>query len=190
MNEVEALLGVRPVPGGHHPPYGTHNALLSLGPGVYLEIITRDPALPAPGRGALVEISPGGDSRLITWALRVEDIRESAAAADDADMRLGRIESGSRTRTDGSEIAWQSTDPYAMPMSGAIPLLISWGNTAHPSAAVPVGGRLVELVIEHPEADRVRRALSSLGAEVPVVDSDAFGLCAKIETRNGVVALR
>lgn len=43
MDEIEQLLGVRPVAGDRHPQYGTHNALLSLGPKTYLEIVAADP---------------------------------------------------------------------------------------------------------------------------------------------------
>ena len=190
MDEIEALLGVRPVQGGRHPQYGTHNALLSIGPGMYLEVIARDPELASPERGPFVDIPAKGASRLLTWVLRTTDIQESSAAARDAGIGLGAVVSGSRTNPDGSELRWQVTDPYATPMGGAVPFLISWGNTPHPSAVAPSGGRLVELLIEHPDADRVRDAFSVLGANIPVINHDEFRICANIESKNGLVTLR
>ena len=190
MDEIESLLGVRPVLGGHHPQYGTHNALLSLGPGIYLEIIARDPQLPAPKRGALIDVRSDSESRLVTWVYRTANIRDSAEAAAKAGIGLGSVESGSRTKPDGSEISWQLTDPYAMPMGGAVPFLINWEKTVHPSIVVPSGGRLVKFVIEHPEPNRVREALSALEADIKVTEGDEFRLSALIATKDGMATLR
>jgi len=189
MDEIERLLGVRPVPGGRHPLYGTHNALLSLGPATYLEVIARDPGLPVPERGALIDIPSDQDSRLVTWVLRSDSIEQAAATARDAGIELGPVERGSRTAPDGSELSWQLTDPYAMPADGAIPFLIDWGTTIHPAGVAPRGGELVELRIEHPEADGIRHALSLFGADVEVVRGDKARLSAKIQTDSGPVVL-
>ena len=76
-----------------------------------------------------------------------------------------------------------------MPLDGAIPFQINWGDTTHPSTVVPAAGRLAELVIEHPEPDRVRSVLAVLGAEVTVIAGDEFRLSAKIQTDDGTVIL-
>ena len=44
VEELEALTGVQAVIGGEHPGRGTRNALISLGPGHYLELLA-----PVPG---------------------------------------------------------------------------------------------------------------------------------------------
>ena len=189
MDEIESLLGVRPVLGGHHPQFGTHNALLSLGPGIYLEVIARDPDLPAPARAAMIDVAPGTPSKLLTWVYRADDIEGTVAAASDT-IDFGVVDSGSRMKPDGSEIRWRFTDPYTMPMDGAVPFLISWGETTHPSLAVPPGGKLVEFVIEHPDPEGVRAALSAIGADIKVVKADQYSLSATIETANGLVTLK
>ena len=190
MDEIESLLGVRPVRGGRHPKYGTHNALLSLGPGVYLEIIARDPELPVPSRGLFIGTLPDDESRLLTWVYRTTDIANARSSLEDAGVSLGAVESGSRTKPDGSKVSWQATDPYPLPLDGAIPFLIDWGNTVHPSTAVPSGGQLVEVVIEHPDPDQVRNALSALNVEINVVEGSEYRLEATIATPDGHVTLR
>ena len=190
MDDIEALLGVRPVPGGHHPQYGTHNALLSLGPGMYLEVIARDPSLPEPENGVLVELPDGAPSQLITWIYRTADIDGAVIAANAKGAGLGQVETGSRKTPAGTIIRWQLTNPSAMPMEGAIPFLINWGNTPHPSLVVPAGGRLTALRIYHPDPDSVGPALGALGADVSVIEANSFRLEATIETAEGVVTLR
>ena len=68
----EARTGVRPVIGGSHPGRGTRNALVSLGPSTYLEIIAPDPAQNVDSdelkaMKALARPSPFG------WAISADD---------------------------------------------------------------------------------------------------------------------
>ena len=189
MDAIEQLLGVRPVPGGRHPDFGTHNALLALGPETYLEVIARDPESNALVPSALAELPEDQVSRLKTWVLRTEEIVQLADIANAAGIGIGSVQSGSRDAPDGSKISWQLTDHSAMPMGGAIPFLISWGDTPHPASVVPRAGELLSLTIEHPEAERVRDMLLVLGIDLAVVHAETFKLGAQIQTSCGVKLL-
>ena len=183
---VETLLGVAPAPGGRHPRYGTHNALVSLGEGTYLEVIAPDPRAEPPARGLPFGLREGMPWRLSTWALRRETIERSAYAVP----AVGTVEEGRRTRMDGTVLSWKLTDPHAMPLQGAVPFLIAWGSTPHPSGSAPSAGTLKNLRIEHPHPARVRSMLEALGARMAVDRADAFALVATIETQRGTVELR
>jgi len=186
MDEIEQILGVRPVIGGRHPDFGTHNALLSLGPETYLEVIARDPDSKVLVHSALVELPDDQISRLRTWVLRTDEIDQLAGIANAAGIDIGPVQSGSRDAPDGSKISWQLTDHNAMPMGGAIPFLISWGDTPHPASVVPRGGEILSLTIEHPDADRVREALSVLGVELEVIQAAECKLTARIQANDGI----
>jgi hypothetical protein len=179
--EIERLLGVRPAAGGRHPRWGTRNALLSLGPSAYLEVVGPDPEAPRPARGRLFGVESLDRPRLVTWALRCEAIEEVAARLS----ALGTVEAGSRETPDGALLSWQLTDPYAMPLGGAVPFLIAWGDTPHPATAAPPAGSLAGLWIEHPDPPAVRAALALLGIHPPVTRAPLPRLVATIRPQGG-----
>ena len=190
MREIEELLGVRPAPGGRHPNWGTHNALLSLGPATYLEIVAPDPDVPTPDRGRWLGVSDQQSARLATWVMRSKSIKETVASAQAAGVPLGAIETGSRQTPDGTLLTWSLSDPYALPYDGAVPFLIDWGDTPHPGNSAPLAGELVALSIEHPEWEAVRIALASLDADIEVKEAEAFAMVARIKTSRGVKTLK
>ncbi len=190
MDRIESLLGVRPVIGGRHPQYGTHNALLSLGDSTYLEIIAPDPDLPAPARGRLLEDSYNQPPKLTTWVLRSAQIARLQSHAYQNGLTLGGVEEGHRRKPDGTIIRWKLSDPYAFPHGGTIPFLISWGNTPHPAQAVPAGGELIEVSVEHPDPETVSNALNILGCgQISVAARDTPKVKARIRTTKGIVTL-
>jgi hypothetical protein len=183
------LLGTRPVIGGRHSAFGTHNALLSFGPGTYLEIIAADPEQARPEQGVLFELDTLEEPRLITWVLHAQHIERLAHRAAAADVGLGPVQTGGRRNPDGSRLTWRVTDPYAMPMGGAVPFLIDWGETPHPSGAAPCAGRLVSLRIEHPEAELLRSRLGALGVAIDVTRAASIRLTATVDSGHGLVEL-
>jgi len=187
MDEIELLLGIRPVLGGRHPDFGTHNALLSLGPTTYLEIIARDPDMAIPERGLPYGLGSSKNSCLATWAYRSESIEDQSLAAKQNGVDLGNIEQGSRQTPDGSALSWKLTDPHAMILNGAVPFLISWGETIHPARSAPRVGRLIGFRIEHPDPDGVRVAFDALGIEFQGQYAEKMRLLARVQTEEDII---
>ena len=189
MDTIEALLGVRPVKGGRHPLYGTHNALLSLGDSIYLEIIAPDPGLEAPANGRLLQEHFGENPHIATWVLRSAQIEKDAAFARKNGVMVGRVSSGQREKPDGTILSWQLTDPYALPFDGAIPFLISWGKTPHPAGSVPKAGQLIGLAISHPDAPKLIQQLDILGIHTTVTSSREVKIKARIQIDERIVMI-
>lgn len=186
MALIEGLLGEKPVLGGRHPDFGTHNALLSLGDNRYLEILAPDPSLEPPDRGRLTDVWGARAQGLFTWVAKSADIRR---AVDQAASPLGEVQPCSRMKPDGTTLSWTLSDPFVGRLGGAIPFLIDWDTSPHPSLSAPSGGELEGLVIRHPEPERIERILKSLDLGVTVERSEMPGLVAHIRTDGGLVEL-
>ncbi len=151
---VEAALGVAVGPGGVHRGLGTHNRLLSLGAGLYLEVIAPNPDEPAPQGGRMFDMDNfEGDPALSAWVLRVNSESDRALAP----AGIGPWRGLSR-----GDLRWQMTFPPGgrLPFGGAFPALIRWQGA--PPALADSGCRLLELEITHPQAPDLARALAPL----------------------------
>ena len=189
VGALSERLGVRALPGGRHPGRGTQNALLSLGPGTYLEIIAPDPSQPPPARLPF-ELHALTEDRLITWAARVADIERRAEGARAAGYDPGQVLSMSRETPDGRQLRWRLAWRAELAGNGLVPFLIDWGGTPHPSLGAPDGCALIDLRGEHPRPETVRPLLRALEVRLPVSAGPRPALIAAIRTPRGVVELR
>ena len=189
VEQVEKLLGVKAVPGGQHPGAGTRNALIRLGELTYLEIIGPDPDQPDPALSRRFDIDDLKSSRLVTWAAKGTDLDALVRTSKQHGVDLGHVQAGSRRRPDGVLLAWKTVSP-TLNADGIIPFFIDWGTTPHPASSLPKACTLVALRAEHPDADRVRAELSSLGLNLHIDARPAPALIATIHTPHGDVELR
>jgi hypothetical protein len=190
MEVIESLLGVRPQLGGQHSGRGTHNALLGLGTGVYLEVIAPDPHQPEPKRPRAFGLDEVREPRLGTWIARTTDLTGLVASSRASGYDPGNIVAMSRKRPDGDELRWTMALRDDMPGDGLIPSLIDWGESPHPSDDLSSGGTLVDLRAEHPLPDDIRRILSALQLDLVVTQGPTPALIATIDTDRGRVELR
>lgn len=189
ISEIDRLLGVRATFGGQHPGRGTRNALVSLGPNVYLEIIAPDPTQPAPTAPRPFGLDDLKASRLAGWAAKSANLDSTRQLALRSNVPLGDIQAGSRKRPDGVLLAWRVTSNGNTIADGIVPFFIDWGTSPHPSATAPKGATLLALRAEHPDDRRVQRMLESLHLEVAVTHAAQPALVAVIDGRHGRVQL-
>lgn len=180
---VEAVLGVPLEPGGKHAAMGTHNRLLSLGPGEYLEVIAIDPDAPAPGRPRWFALDGfDGPPAPRAWIARSEDLGAALAAAP--------VGIGAPMGFQRDALRWTMAVPETgvLPFGGVFPALIGWGDTPHPAGRlVDRGVRLAGVEVVHPDSAALRGALAAVMADprVSVADGPAPGLRFVFDTPAG-----
>lgn len=190
IERVERLLGVRATAGGQHPGAGTRNAIVSLGPTSYLEIIGPDPEQNAFSGTRLFGIDHLTTPRLVTWAANSGDMERLAGCDLGGGNRIGEVGHGSRQTSQGAMLSWQLTSPRTMIADGIIPFFIDWGNAPHPAQTVTSGATLIDLRAEHPEPAHVRTMLDRLGLALTVSSGPQAALVALIVSPRGRVELR
>lgn len=178
---LEAMIGAPTVPGGRHARFGTHNRLLGLANGLYLEVIAVDPEAPAPEDARWFGLDRfSGPPRIGNWICRTDDLEAAQAALPG----MGRQVALSR-----GDLAWRMAVPEdgQLPFAGCHPAVMAWDCAAHPAAALPDHGiSLRRLIVTHPEAQALEALLADhLGDRRVVFETGTTGLRAEFDTPGG-----
>jgi Glyoxalase-like domain len=204
---VAESLGVSPdalAAGGRHPGMATHNRLLGLWGGLYLEVIACDPEAPAPERkrwfgldSKAVKTRLAGGPYLAHWVARVERPRRLELWQQQYPARIPPLLPMRR-----GDYAWHIGVPEngALPSwkrhggDGLLPSLIQWDLPAHPSEKLAYHGiALKNLRGFHTNANALGKQLEWLGASSLITLEPTLVepcLVAEFETPQGPRTLR
>ena len=190
---VEERIGASPGPGGKHVAMGTHNRLLSLGPGRFLEVIAIDPDASPPGRVRWFTLDePATQARLgrgpalLHWVARAGDIDRALASLGGEPPPVLDLSRG--------DYRWRIGVPEngSLLHAGTFPTVIQWLG-ARPSESLPESAcRLESLLLRHARAPGMLDTLRAAGLarDEPVeASAEGSGLEARISTPRGTVRI-
>jgi hypothetical protein len=189
VDSIERRVGVRPAFGGKHAGGLTHNALLSLGEGSYLEIIAPVPGQQAPSAALPFGLAALTSPRLAAWAVAIDDLAGRVESARAAGYDPGGIMAAGRDLPDGGHLSWRLAVRPEQPGDGLVPFLIQWTSEPHPWATTPMGCQFGSLRAEHPEPECVLPMLQALAVDLDVTRGDAPCLIVTLDTPKGRVEL-
>ncbi len=184
---VEAALGVALQPGGQHDVFHTHNRLLGLADGLYLEAIAANPDAPRPDRPRWFDLDRfSGPPRLTNWICRTGDIDGLLAALPPGVGQTVALARG--------DLRWRMAVPAdgILPFDNRFPALIQWDCAVHPATRLADAGcALRRLVVAHPQARDLAALLAPHLRDARVVFETAqeSRLLAEIDTPHGLRSL-
>ena len=169
--------GITPKVGGQHPGRGTENALVSLGPDLYIEILA--PIAPAPPSEAL---------HAVGWALHSNSLEELIARVRKAGFDPVGPTPGSRRTPDGQLLEWRTAGVQGKGLELA-PFVIEWGKaTPHPAGTSPGGCTLAGVTLILPDTTRLGAFLSAAGVPTPLTVGPAPELRVALDCPKGRVS--
>ena len=179
---AEDRLGVSFQLGGKHTRYATHNRLLGLADGLYLEVIAVDPDATSDGARWFGLDTFVGPPRLVNWICETKDFDDFMFYG----MRKVAMERG--------DLRWDIGVPFdgSLPMEGGFPTILQWYTDTPPGCSLaPSGCALSFLTIFHPQADDIKHILKGYLTDPRVRFEVApnIWLNADFKTPGGVVKL-
>ncbi len=180
--------GIEAVRGGKHPHIGTHNALLSLGEKVYLEIIAPDP-----DANSLIEaytfLKEMNTPAIFMWAARTDKMDDLLKRVQAAGYKNSGISPGSRQRADASILKWRSLS-VETGINSVVPFFIEWDKSSkHPAIDSPKGCTIKSFEIEYPDPEKIKDVFTQLQIDVPLKKGTKASLQLKINSPKGTVSL-
>jgi hypothetical protein len=182
-----SLAGVEAAPGGRHPGLGTHNALTSLGDGVYLELLAVDPEQPR-GGDMSARLQTFSTPHLFAYMFKGSDLEAAQKVLERHGIDSDLFDA-SRRRPDGAVLRWRLLVPRDNSLGDFVPKFIDWMDTPHPSRTTAPGCRFESFSMGHPQSGELDGLLRELGAEMTVQHADRPYMHLKIETPRGPLVL-
>lgn len=177
---VEAQLGLPMTAGGRHAHYGTHNALLGLKDGLYLEVIAIDAMAEPAARPRWFDLDRfDGAPRLQIWACRCDDLAAGLTQFPQA---------GEAVALSRGDLKWRMAVPPdgILPYDNCFPALMQWDVADHPARRLMPSCRLRQLTIRHPQAKVLARDLDASFSDARVrFEKGRVGLSAIFDTPAG-----
>lgn len=187
IDDMAAKLGARPVYGGAHPGRGTHNALLSLGSGQYLEIIAPDPnqaGTAGEQAGTITDLRNLDGPQIKTWAVATDNFERLHQICAEQGLAFNRLVM-SRATPAGPTLNWELLFVSGHGFGDLFPFFIDWLESPHPSATNPHGGSLESFTVETSDAPRYSALMSAFSIDSIQVVPGADRLHATIRGRQG-----
>ena len=178
--------------GGAHPMMSTHNRLMRLAGGPYLEVIAIDPAAPSPDRPRWFTLDDRATQRRLAdrpaalcWVASVQDIEKSAASCG---YDCGRIIEVTR-----GALRWRLTvaDDGSLPEQGILPSLIEWPDGMHPVANLAETGISLDAIqLTHPDPAYISDCLGRLGLQhLAEIAAGDVAIAFRFSTQDGTVTI-
>lgn len=178
---AEAKLGVSFQAGGTHARFATHNRLLGVADGLYLEVIAADPDATCEGTRWFGLDTFSGPLRLVNWICEPADFDAALRhGLEKVSMRRDALKWDMGVRPDGT-----------LPLGGTYPTVLKWHKSSPPGRSLPNSGiALHRLVIEHPHAAGIQAEVAELNdLRVEFHVAAAPNLRATFDTPTGRVTL-
>lgn len=184
---VEARLEVCLQEGGTHDLFQTHNRLLGLEAGLYLEalaVLPQAAALDGPRMFGIDRFR--GPARLTNWICRCDDLDETLSGLPAGFGKAVEVARG--------DLRWRMAVPDAgfLPFDNCAPAFIQWLGDKRPAPMLkPSGCCLSLLEVSHPQAAELAQMLAPLKHDKRIVFTPGqAGLRAQFETPKGAVSLK
>ncbi len=144
----EASLGVPFQKGGEHAVYGTHNTLLGVLDGLYVEAIAVNPEAQPQRSPRWFDLDRfSGRARVTNWICRCKNLDTILEALPEGFGQPVSLQRG--------DLRWRMAVPVdgVLPFDGCAPALIEWEDELHPSEMLDTAPlQMNELTISHPNA--------------------------------------
>jgi hypothetical protein len=170
--------------GGAHPGGGTQNALLGLGPGVYLELLAPNPQ-DAAGATRVAEFAGYRTLTPVGWAMGTSNADSLSSHLVARGAASGTVIAGSRQRPDGAVLRWRIVNPWPG-VSRLVPFFIEWDAASpHPSTDAQPGCTLAAMSLASPAADSLHTLLGHAAIQILVSSAPGDAMSVTLDCPTG-----